>query len=758
MISASIPRNEPERLAALASYSILDTGPEAAFDEVVQLASLICGTPVALVSLVDSTRQWFKARVGLEAPETNRDVSFCAHAIHEEEIFVVNDALADPRFADNPLVTGEPKIRFYAGAQLTSPEGFNLGTLCVIDRRPRLLRAEQRTALQWLARQVIIQLELRRQVTARTESEARLERVIEGSNDGFWDWNIVTGDVQSSPRFASIFGYDLGEMRLHVTSMLERMHPDDAARVRAELEDHLAGRTPQFESEHRLRYAGRDWVWVLTRGKVVDRGPDGEPLRMSGTVTDISKRKRAERELDRFFDLSLDMLCIAGVDGRFRRINPAFEATLGYTTEELLTRPFLDFVHPDDLAATRMELNSLRLGVKTLRFENRYICKDGTTKWIAWTASPVPEEGTIYAAARDVTQAKLAEEALRRSEARTQSIIDKALGGLITIGEDGIIESLNPAAEKMFGAMPRELVGRSIASVFEGPDSAQELIEASLGRVTEWHARRSTGDLFTCELSLFEFFTENERLYAAQMLDVSVRHEVERMKRDFVSTVSHELRTPLTSIRGSLGLLAAGVLGDLNGEARQMVTVAERNSVRLIALINDILDFEKLESGKVEMDLQPTSVFRVVERSVETVSAFAEQEGVRVSVHCDDAKVSADESRLTQVMINLLSNAIKYSHRGSVVTVRTRQVTDDVEVRVEDRGRGIASAAQPKLFQRFHQIDSSDARTKPGTGLGLAICKAIIDQHGGAIGVESREGEGSTFWFRVPGARKAKTA
>src|SRR5688500_2629767 len=277
MIAAAIPRNEPERLATLAGYSILDTAPEAAFDEVVQLASLVCGTPVALVSLVDSTRQWFKARVGLDARETGRDVSFCAHAIHEDDVFVVCDALADPRFADNPLVTGDPQIRFYAGALLTSPEGFNLGTLCVIDRQPRILDAEQRTALQWLARQVIIQLELRRQVTARTESEARLERVIEGSNDGFWDWNIATGEVQSSPRFASIFGYTLDEMQLHVTSMLERMHPDDTARVRTELEDHLAGKTPQFESEHRLLRAGHDWVWVLTRGKVVQRGPDGEP-------------------------------------------------------------------------------------------------------------------------------------------------------------------------------------------------------------------------------------------------------------------------------------------------------------------------------------------------------------------------------------------------------------------------------------------------------------------------------------------------
>jgi CheY-like chemotaxis protein len=239
------------------------------------------------------------------------------------------------------------------------------------------------------------------------------------------------------------------------------------------------------------------------------------------------------------------------------------------------------------------------------------------------------------------------------------------------------------------------------------------------------------------------------------MLDVSQRQEVERMKQDFVSTISHELRTPLTSIRGSLGLLASGVLGELSTDARQMVTVAERNSVRLIALINDILDFEKLEHGKMEMDIRPISLMRVLERSIETISAMAVQEGVSIELRCPSAMVLGDEARLGQVTVNFLSNAVKYSNRGGTVVVSAAVHGDIVEVRVTDRGRGIPSALQDRLFQRFQQIDSSDARTKPGTGLGLAICRAIIDQHGGEIGVESREGEGSSFFFRVRGASDA---
>ena len=184
---AAIPENEQARIHALLQYEILDTEAEAVYDDFVKLASYICQTPIALISLVDPTRQWFKATVGCPASETSRDVAFCAHAIHQFDVFVVPDTFTDPRFVDNPLVTGDPHIRFYVGAPLITPEGLAIGTLCAIDREPRILSPEQITALQTLARQVVSQLELRRLTK-------ELQQVLESKNKLF---HILSHDLRS---------------------------------------------------------------------------------------------------------------------------------------------------------------------------------------------------------------------------------------------------------------------------------------------------------------------------------------------------------------------------------------------------------------------------------------------------------------------------------------------------------------------------------------------------------------------------------
>lgn len=355
----------------------------------------------------------------------------------------------------------------------------------------------------------------------------------------------------------------------------------------------------------------------------------------------------------------------------------------------------------------------------------------------------------------------LAGEALRSSEARTRAVVDNMLEGLIIVDDRSVVRAINPAAETIFGYSAEELIDGPLSVLVPesvAPDPLRFLREArsrALGRVTQWEGRRKNGEVFPLELSLFEFRTPEGRRFGGSIRDISESREVERLKKEFVATVSHELRTPLTSIRGSLGLLAGGVLGPLPWAASEVVAVAERNIVRLVRLINDILDLERYDSGRIEIRPESVALGSVFDRSLEAVRSFADQENVSLESSGTDARVRADADRLVQVLVNLLSNAVKFSPPGSVVRLSAARRGEWTEVRVEDQGRGVPSSFRDAIFERFRQVESSDARSKGGSGLGLAICKAIVEQHGGTIGVESVEGKGSTFWFRLPAAAPA---
>jgi signal transduction histidine kinase len=229
------------------------------------------------------------------------------------------------------------------------------------------------------------------------------------------------------------------------------------------------------------------------------------------------------------------------------------------------------------------------------------------------------------------------------------------------------------------------------------------------------------------------------------------RHQIDRMKAEFVSVVSHELRTPLTSIRGSLKLIEAEVKGKIPKEVMPLIKIASSNTERLIRLINDILDVEKMEAGKLELRLEPLDLGKVIGNALDGIQGMATQAEVQAASDvAPGIQLRADRDRLTQVIVNLVSNAVKFSPRGGRVDVSAVPAGNRVRVNVSDRGPGIPEAQRHKLFGKFQQLDSTDSRKKGGTGLGLAISKAIVLQHGGAIGVEAREGGGSTFWFELP--------
>ena len=232
--------------------------------------------------------------------------------------------------------------------------------------------------------------------------------------------------------------------------------------------------------------------------------------------------------------------------------------------------------------------------------------------------------------------------------------------------------------------------------------------------------------------------------------DLTRRRQVERIKSEFVSVVSHELRTPLTSIHGSLALLESGLVNSSTEKGKRMLQIAVSNTDRLIRLLNDILDVEKLESGRTEMHRRLCNAGELIRNAADVMRPMAQEHGITLETADSDAEIWADPDLLAQCLTNLLSNAIKFSEAGGHVKVQAVPVASDLRFEVADQGRGIPSNKQSSIFERFQQVDASDSRKRGGTGLGLAISRTIVQQHGGQIWVESELGEGSTFLFTVP--------
>ncbi|OWW20998.1 sensor histidine kinase [Noviherbaspirillum denitrificans] len=353
---------------------------------------------------------------------------------------------------------------------------------------------------------------------------------------------------------------------------------------------------------------------------------------------------------------------------------------------------------------------------------------------------------------------------VRANEKRIQTIIESAQDAFIAVDLNGRITDWNAAAERMFGWRCDEAIGRTLVELvvperFRGSfaDAMRSFNETGqtglLGRRLERIVVNRKGDELPVEVTIGLAGSGDTYFFSAFLHDISERKKVERMKNEFISTVSHELRTPMTSIRASLGMLAGGFAGELPPDTRELIDIAHVSCERLVRLVNDVLDIEKIESGNMEFDMRAQPLLPLVEQAVDAVRGSADQMSVRLEVDCapGDVLVNADHDRMIQVLVNLLSNAIKFSPSGSAVTVRVECEGGKVRMSVIDRGPGIPAEFRERIFQKFAQADSTDSRQKGGTGLGLSICKSIVEEHGGRIGFESDAGSGTMFVVELPG-------
>ncbi len=667
MTTTPIVEHEAQRLAALHGYQILDTPAEQEFDEITELASQICGVPIALLSLLDADRQWFKSRVGLDMTQTARGISFCAHAIQTgTELFEVHDTLADARFFDNPLVTQAPGVRFYAGTPLRTPDGQALGTLCVLDTVPRALDEQQQKTLRLLGRQVMRQMEqrlllLREKDLRQTLSQrARFQQALLDSAVA----SIITTDAQgrltsANPATCRLLGYTLEEML--GCSVIDTFH------VREELEARAS------ELSHEL---GRPVDW---RNAVVARARQGQP-----ETREWQYRRKDGRRVP--VELSVSGLC--GEDG----------GVYGYVGMCLDISP-----RRNALVALRKSEARLQMAMSAARIN-------------MWDANPETGRITLDARWREF------------------------------IGEQPFEQDLSMA--ELIDLVPPEEAPRvraQLMATLKG-EQADYLAEHRVRhRDGRWIWVESRGRVVERDLA-----GRALRLVGTN-IDITERKRVEQLKSEFVSTVSHELRTPLTSISGALGLICGGALGPMPAQAQAMLEIAHRNSQRLMYLINDLLDMEKLEAGKMRFDLREADLMPLVEQAIESARAYAEQYRVRLVLaeRCP-VRVRVDGLRLQQVLGNYLSNAVKFSPAGAAVEVHVGASAGWARVTVADHGEGVPPAFRERIFQKFSQADASDARQQGGTGLGLAISKELMERMSGRVGFDSTPGAGARFYCELP--------
>jgi PAS domain S-box-containing protein len=347
--------------------------------------------------------------------------------------------------------------------------------------------------------------------------------------------------------------------------------------------------------------------------------------------------------------------------------------------------------------------------------------------------------------------------ALCESEERHRILFEANPFPLVVFdGESLRVLAVNAAAIAFYGWSREELTSRSLLDLHPAEIVPRILELARTPRSGVWTGeirtqRRKDGSRVEVEVTTFDTLFEGRAARCASIADITARRQLDRMKDEFVSTVSHELRTPLASIWSSLTLLATARLGELPGAARQVVEVAERNTERLVRLVEEILDLERLSSGRSPVDRKEISIPRLLGRAVEALGALAETRGITITVgEATDRSLLADEERIVQVLVNLVSNAIKFSPAGSEVTLAGVAEEEEALFRVSDRGPGVSAEDAPLLFTRFRRLAKGASRPEGGWGLGLAISKSIVEQHGGSIGVEPRVGGGSTFWFRIP--------
>ncbi len=767
-----IPDNEDARLAALHSLRILDTPFEERFDRITRTTARLFRVPVALVSLVDENRQWFKSCHGLDTRETPRNVSFCSHAILSDGPLIIEDARLDPRFADNPLVTGKPHVIFYAGQPLSGPGGHKLGTLCLIDHRPRLFAEDERTALRDLAAWVELELGV-----------ARMQTLISCLADAMLIFDNRGVIEEANPAAEALFSRSRPELIGHqIESCLPTYDQEPRERLGIEAVD----RAGNHCDGDRLELAGRRLDRTTFPVEIsISRAVWGGRHVFFSILHDLTTRKAAEEQLrlqGEALTAAANGIVITSHKGIIQWVNPAFRSLTGYAEDEVIGQStrLLKSGHQDPSYYATLWQTITRGEVWHGELINRR--KDGSRYTEEMTITPVTDEsgrvGHFIAIKQDITARKEAETKLRetllqleaqfrkadQARSETSAILDATKEAMLLMAPDGGVLDVNRRFEQFFSVVAAEMEDRPFSHflpaarrIFAEPETFAAMLSDTCAdnrqRFKEtvaqvWPQKREL-ELFSTPVSTREGNFLG-RLYVFR--DITRERQVDRMKSEFVSLVSHELRTPITSIMGYMDLVLDGDAGPLNDEQREYLGIAKRNTARLSSLVGDLLNVSRLDSGAVHLKSATLDIRKLVAEVVQLLSPAIREKGQIIirELPSDLPVVSGDSDRLTEVITNLLSNAHKYTLAGGVITVSARASGNKIVLSVRDTGVGLSPEEQSQLFTKFYRADNPSTKKVGGTGLGLWITRSLVEMHGGAVTVESVPGKGSTFSFTLP--------
>ena len=803
MQTPEIPADESDRLVALDRYHILDTLPEQVYDDLTQLAADICGTPIALISLVDRDRQWFKSRVGLNATETPRDISFCGHAVAAKATLNIPDASQDPRFADNPLVTNDPNIRFYAGVPLITHDYYALGTLCAIDSQPHNLTEAQIRQLEALSRLVVNQLELR---LNRNSTESQLDAVLSLKQAILDNANFsiiatdLNGTIQSFNRAAErMLGYDASEIVGKTSPAIFHEFYEIASQAQhltQELNTDIPVGFEVFTAKAKLgQVYEREWTYIRKDGSkfpvmltiTAIRTESGEITGYMGFAKDITSQKQAEKEV-KDITSALDqtaIIAITDIQGTITFVNDKFCEISQYSREELIGqnhRLLSSGHHPRSFF---VEMWRTIASGQTWRAEIKNRAKDGTFYWVDTTIVPfLNEDGKPYqylAIRKDITARKAADIELQKLSV----IASKTDNVAIVTNAQGEIEWVNDSFHKLTGYTLAEVIGKKPGDFLQGEKTSQETVnsirealakhEPFSGEILNYSKdgkaywlSLNINPVFDDDGELIQFIALESEITTRKEIEIKLRKEVEgAMKKlnvmnerlevsnrellDFAYVSSHDLQEPLRKIQAFGDRLKSTCQDSLNEKGldylERMLNAASRAQI----LINDLLDFSRVTTKA--QPFQPIKLSEVLEGVLSDLEVRIEKSGVILEVDPLPV-VEADALQMRQILQNLIGNALKFIREGvtPMVQVRSRVYMENeqewCEIRVIDNGIGFEQQYAERIFQIFQRLHGR--KTFEGTGIGLAICRKIAERHNGTLIAQGELDQGATFIFTLP--------